>query len=572
MALGQELKDFVGAFNTGYNMVKSKDDKAEQESRTALYKAQADKEANGDPIANAEAEARTKLINAQAAQVGKAAVPAPRDPYLDANIQSEIDARDAATAKANAPDPDVAGITGFAQSQAVPTGDAPQAAPAAPQAAPTPAPQAVPTAAPAPGPAQAAPEPPVYHSEHSADAVKAGATTALKNAGVDQSKSAVPTDASGPTRNFLKGAGAAPPSLVDAVNKIIDPSGTMPESERNLKSLTTVYDYYLSKGDTKKANDAAASLYQYYSKTSSQYAAFAQAAVQAGDLDTAAKAMMKSYAQVPNGQDLKIVKDPRSGGYAFSVTDADGKVTQQGIMSPDQMGSQIMKVSPGDFHALVLNAAGVKEAASPAPPSYTEVSKAHDDVSTAFEDAGIKPTDFTDPKDLPIAKSAASHIYTTDANRKNGVTPEDSVAVVQALTAVNPKNPEDLGTDPNHPGGKPFTATQTKSGDWDVAVANGPQVVIPDAAYKQLMTMRDRDAQAARAKLDDVNQRASTEATDAANVRSSFGAAVDAGKAAVKNAVTQPPAPAGAPLNQSRLPSIVPQRSTPGRSAVPLGP
>jgi hypothetical protein len=92
---------------------------------------------------------------------------------------------------------------------------------------------------------------------------------------------------------------------------------------------------------------AVGDLLQYYRNGFNQYAAIAKAAVQSGNLDDAVKASVKAYMHVPDGQAITAVKQDDSGKYLVTFKDeTTGKVTSQSLLSPDEMGAQIMKTTP----------------------------------------------------------------------------------------------------------------------------------------------------------------------------------------------------------------------------------
>ena len=67
--------------------------------------------------------------------------------------------------------------------------------------------------------------------------------------------------------------------------------------------------------------------------------------------------MAKSYANVPDGGDMKLWTN-KDGTVGYTVKNSDGTQTNKGIMSPQQFGSALMKVSPADFDQHLITAAG----------------------------------------------------------------------------------------------------------------------------------------------------------------------------------------------------------------------
>lgn len=168
---------------------------------------------------------------------------------------------------------------------------------------------------------------------------------------------------------YISGHGAANVSQIEQIQQLIDPNGEMTESERVMRSLSTAYDYYLSRGEGDKAQAVAFSMLQSYRQMSQRYMAIAQAAVEGGDIEGAVEAAVRAYTIIPDGRDLSIVKN--GDGYAFRYTDEEtGRVVQEGIMSPQEIGGMIMRVSPADFDQFIIAAAGGDPSKSaPAGPS-----------------------------------------------------------------------------------------------------------------------------------------------------------------------------------------------------------
>jgi hypothetical protein len=163
---------------------------------------------------------------------------------------------------------------------------------------------------------------------------------------------------------ITRGAGAAPLADMQQIFKKIDPNGEMGDSERNIAALSAVYQYKLRAGDPQGAQRAAFTMLQHYRLASQRYAAIAAAAAEHGDVDGAAKAAMKAYANIPDGKDLKITKAP-DGRLQYSMIDEKtGKTIQQGIATPQQLAAAAMGVATKGFDQFLLAAAGERAAAS----------------------------------------------------------------------------------------------------------------------------------------------------------------------------------------------------------------
>lgn len=165
---------------------------------------------------------------------------------------------------------------------------------------------------------------------------------------------------------YLKGHGAAPPSLIETARQKVDPNNELSESERNTLALSSVYDFYVSRGQPEKAQATAGAMLQHYRKLFNQWTAVTQAAVQAGDIDGAAEAAVRAYANIPDGRDVTVAKQGEN--YVVTFTDEEtGKEVNQTLVSPREMTAFAMGMSPTGFDEFLMNAAGEKAAASKGP-------------------------------------------------------------------------------------------------------------------------------------------------------------------------------------------------------------
>src|SRR5271166_1975791 len=101
------------------------------------------------------------------------------------------------------------------------------------------------------------------------------------------------------------------------------------------------------------------------------------------------QAAVRAYANIPDGQDLKVFKNP-DGSLRYQVTGDDGKVVSKGIASPQELGEHALKITKGGFEEFILSAAG-QRAAKKEPP----VAKIAD-VKTGSE---LMDTAFGEPKE-----------------------------------------------------------------------------------------------------------------------------------------------------------------------------
>jgi hypothetical protein len=163
------------------------------------------------------------------------------------------------------------------------------------------------------------------------------------------------------------GQGAALYAQIDAARKFVDPDHKLPESERNLAALGSVWQYYVAQGNVQKAQNAAVAMLEYYQHVVAQYAGLAKQAADGGDMDGAAQAAMKAYANVPAGRNTKMRPTADGKGIEFVFTGANGKITYQRIPTPQQLGAAAMGIGNGDFDKRIIEATGTANQRFPSP-------------------------------------------------------------------------------------------------------------------------------------------------------------------------------------------------------------
>jgi hypothetical protein len=199
------------------------------------------------------------------------------------------------------------------------------------------------------------------------DAVAGGMKYGLAQA---QAPTAVPTGrGSRALQAYARGAGAAPVDDMLAIYKKIDPGGEMGEGARNLRAIGTVYRYKMANGDPQGANNAAFQMLQSYKMAASQYAAIGAAALQQGAqtgdpkvIDAGLKAIMKSYANVPDGKEMKLWRSD-DGQIGYSMKNEKGETIEGGIATPQQILGSTLKIAGGQVEPFIMSAAGAQHQA-----------------------------------------------------------------------------------------------------------------------------------------------------------------------------------------------------------------
>lgn len=307
-------------------------------------------------------------------------------------------------------------------------------------------------------------------------AVRDGLHQALKTTGADQNEAISDPALEKARMMYLKGYGAAPQQMMRQVLDTIDPNRELPPAERNMKAMGTVYRYYMDRGDTEKAKEAAASMVQYYRQASQQFLGLAQAAAQDGRLDDAAKAAVAAYTNIPNGRDISINKD-ENGNYAVDVTDIKtGKSVHKQVVTPEQFGAAAMHFNPATFDEEIMRAAAIKpEEFKPQTPEKTQ--KTVDAVNTSAETAleGSK----LNPEMQNLIKNTAANIAGVQANAKGS---DEALQFAQGMLALDADQKND----------KPNYTTEKILGNRDFVRVhmNGDTVVMSKGKLNQIEQAR----------------------------------------------------------------------------------
>lgn len=168
---------------------------------------------------------------------------------------------------------------------------------------------------------------------------------------------------------FLRGEGAATPQEYSEVRRAVDPDGRYNDAVANIAGLTSVYEYYLKRGESQKAQSAAASLIQY---TRGAAAKLGGMALDAKSPEEAAKLIAKGYDQIPDGKHIEVKPGPNGTGTFTQIDTRTGKVVFQGQYTPQQLLAAATKLKDGSaYWDIIMQAArGTKEDVDPKADEY----------------------------------------------------------------------------------------------------------------------------------------------------------------------------------------------------------
>jgi hypothetical protein len=563
MSFGQELKDFVTGARHGYEMASHKRDKQREYDRNLVNDEveNAAKKANTDKVLLGNKWYERIAADELATNASRRAAVADQLKWSGQLNQSLIDTRRAAilndalglnstgkppemldgeapegdpedylnlSSNMGIPLPDVRHVQYAAEGGLIEEEEEPVAGigAALPVEAPIPPERPVTSEGTPEGAGDASPaaraNPRIAGFEKAHEAVMEGLNYSLQQMGVGSAGAVEDPSRAAAMANYLKGAGAAPQSLIKQAEQIVDPNGELSESERTMGTLGTVYNHYLKQGDSEKAKKAAASIVQYQRRLFSTYASIAQAAAENGDVDQTVEAAIRAYSSVPDGRDLKVSKT-EDGRFQVEITDeATGEVIQKPVLSPQEIGAWAMKVTPGSFDEYIAGAAGERKPTSQGfkdmsraidegeeltneqlagveleegnalrarmkdrsegaakPPTRTEIAKAQEDIGAMWEtlaseadaegNATYPGMAETAPKEKRIMQQAAADIMLNPRNiGDSNVTPADAIDAASHIALTRNFQQE------NEKGGKRVTLPDERS-FW-----------IPMAQYRQL--------------------------------------------------------------------------------------
>ena len=304
-------------------------------------------------------------------------------------------------------------------------------------------------------------------------------------------------------RGYAQGAGGAPADEMLKVYRKIDPKGEMGESERNMYAIQSIWQYKMNQGDTEGAAKAAFQMLQSYKTAATRYAALADAAMKNGNVDEGMKLAMKAYAQVPDGNDMKLYKG-KDGRIGYEMKDKDGNQITGGIATPAEIGAAAAKLAtPGGYEQYLVQMNSGAKLDSKGNVSVggapAKKAKAADD-----EDAGpAKPKDYAATQEQ-IGTHVDNWVATQQKNDPNKkFEPEEIAAVKNAMYHIRRNN--DLTDDEaltaartymsapeNKKGEKaPFKVIKDKDADEaTIKYPDGRELTLPMKDYMPLAAMR----------------------------------------------------------------------------------
>ncbi len=305
---------------------------------------------------------------------------------------------------------------------------------------------------------------------------------------------------------LAQGHGGLTDAEMHAAREAVDPDHKLPDGQRNIAALGSVYQFWANKGEPEKAAKVAFQMLQHYRNASTRYAAIAAHAAQSGDVDLATKAALKAYANVPDGNDLMISQNPDNPKQLiYYFTDAQGNQHAQGVATPDQLASSAMGLAQGGFDKALMAAAAPanpekpgKAPPGPKAPTFRDregvlktVDAAMSDDKSADDDARGKAGQKPRPGYWGDVHAAMTHALLQNPEAD----PQEAYTAAKDLVTVNPDDKDAL---------MPFkVSTDEDSGDHTLTFKNGVKMKLSPEKFDAVITQRAAALKAADQKQDD---------------------------------------------------------------------
>jgi hypothetical protein len=289
-----------------------------------------------------------------------------------------------------------------------------------------------------------------YSETAAHDAVLTGVSMGQKEAGLF---GAVQTTNRSLYSRYQSGGGGIDPKMMEQIYKKIDPKNELSESERTMKAMGSVWQYYVGKGDVDTAKKAATAMVGYYRGVFNMYKNFMKVAAENGDVDNTMKAALKAYANVPNGEHATVKEIEGKDGQPrlqFSVVDENGKTVSGMIGTPPEilrMATDGRYDADMDFDKLVASAAAARANPKAAPDVTTQAQTQNLNSGTMLPmDATVPPGSTEAPAEPEAAPAPAKAARATSSGGgKKGSSPEDKInaAFNGLLAELTPKPGKD---------------------------------------------------------------------------------------------------------------------------------
>src|SRR5215207_1826565 len=174
-------------------------------------------------------------------------------------------------------------------------------------------------------------------------------------------------------------AGAPSRDEIKVIHQTVDPKGELPPELREIAGYNAVYKYWNALGQPQKADRAAAQMLGAAKRAAALYGA---AALAVDDPVKRAQVIAKGYNElIPDGDTVKITGKGEGGGAKFEVHDAQGRVSEKGVLAMDDMIKMATGMSNGTEYLR-----GMVNFATAAPTAKEKELEKRSAARTAFEE------------------------------------------------------------------------------------------------------------------------------------------------------------------------------------------
>jgi hypothetical protein len=229
-------------------------------------------------------------------------------------------------------------------------------------------------------------------------------------------------------KDYISGKGAMPKDQFEAMNKAVDPRGTMDQNERSMRMLDA------SAGDPTQSAAVVQALRQHWDVQRGNAAKL----LTEGNATMAASEMSKGFQYVPDG--TKTMVTPNKDGFTFTTHTMDGQDTTN-YMDANQT-KQFLTGSHGLFDHVVGQGAGtVLSSLSPPAPSGGPSPEAGGPPTDSFADTQVgdvakKPKPGY-PDENPATRDTSTPAYDKRADDPNALYGQNVPGSKQKATPGN---------------------------------------------------------------------------------------------------------------------------------------
>lgn len=148
--------------------------------------------------------------------------------------------------------------------------------------------------------------------------------------------------------NIVKNQGGLSMEEWKGIAQTIDPNNTIPSYLKGAAVLGSAYTYFLENGEPEKAAKIARGILITNKQMTQTLGALAQAAVERGDMESAAKLMSDAGNGFPSGQKFDVKTD-EAGNVRYSIMEK-GEVLKEGTLDTEQFWQMAAKVKDGSMY------------------------------------------------------------------------------------------------------------------------------------------------------------------------------------------------------------------------------